>query len=163
MQALPNLFQVKSTCLAYPSGQEWHKVPVWLWPEDCSSERRVEGRGQLPQPVLLAGRWRRCLPSQDGQVTAIPSSAAQADVEEHTCLQPQGGIHFNWFLTPLAWTSPAWLIGLSSVCWNVHCKDPFLSICTMEAQMTGCCINTFFVDAYIWWVEFPCWMLLHES
>lgn len=138
-------------------------MPIWLWPEDCTSGRRVDGRGLLSQPVLLAGRWRRYLPCQDGQVTAIPSSSAQADVEERTCLQPQGGINFNWLLTPVVWTSPTWLIGLSSVWWNVHCKSPFLSICNMEAYMTGCCVNSFFVDACIWWVEFPCWMLLHES
>lgn len=42
--------------------------------------------GLLLQPVLLADRWRRYLPSQDRQVTAIPSSAAQADLEEDTCL-----------------------------------------------------------------------------
>lgn len=47
------------------------------------SGRRIDGRGLLSQPVLLAGRWRRYLPSQDGQVIAIPSSAARADVEEH--------------------------------------------------------------------------------
>lgn len=56
-----------------------------------------------------------------------------------------------------------WLIDLSSVCWKVHCKGSFLSICNMEALMTGSCVNSSFVDAYIWWVEFPCWMLLHES
>lgn len=154
MQTVPNLFQVKSTCLAQPRAQEWSKVPTWLWAEDCSSERRVEGRGLLPQPALLAGRGRRCLPSQHGQVTAVPPAAAQADLAEPTCLQPQGGINLNWLLTPLAWTSPAWLVGLT-VDVEMCTKGPFLSLWDMGDQ-SGCCANSSLVD--IWWAVFPCCM-----
>lgn len=76
-----------------------------------------------------------------------PAAAAQADGEEHTCLQPQGGINLNGLLTPLAWTSPAWLVGLT-VDVEMCTEGPFLSLWDMEAQRSGCCVSGFLVD--IW-------------
>lgn len=48
--------------------------------------RRVDGGGVLLQSVLLADRWRRYIPFQDRQVTAILSSAAQTDLGDDTSL-----------------------------------------------------------------------------
>lgn len=119
-------------------------MPTWLWAEDCSSERRVEGRGCLRS--LLCWQPGEEVPSlSTSHCNSI--CTAQAGVGEHTCLQPQGGISFNWLLTALPWTSPAWLAGLT-VDVEMCTESSFLSLWDTEAQRSGCCVNRFLVVVF---------------